>query len=127
MSDAIAPPTETKRVPGTTIGNQPSGTSARSSRSRLRPGFDGAAALLHVDGEDPIHVGEAQHLAARVLRGVAVAAPETAGEHAARVRTGQPGHDIFDTARVRYRGAARGGAAPTREQLGRRAERFVTH
>ena len=37
MSDAIAPPTVTKRVPGTTIGNQPSGTSARISVSRLTP------------------------------------------------------------------------------------------
>ena len=127
MSDAIAPPTETYRVPGTTIGNQPSGTSARSSMSRLVPASTVQRPFCDVDGEDPIHVGEAQHLAARVLRGVAVAAPEPRASTPRAFGRVEPGHDIFDTARVRYRGTARGGAAPTREQLGRRAERFVTH
>jgi hypothetical protein len=43
MSEAMAPPTVTCRVPGTTIGNQPSGRNTRSNISRLTP-----ASTVHV-------------------------------------------------------------------------------
>ena len=54
MSDAIAPPTVTKRVPGTTIGNQPSGTNAAQQRVEAHAGFDRAPALLEVDLEHAV-------------------------------------------------------------------------
>ena len=48
--------------------------------------FDRAPPLLHVELEHAVHVGEPQHRAAGVLRGIAVTATEATREHATRTR-----------------------------------------
>ena len=56
-SEAMAPPTVTCRVPGDTIGQSPSGTRVRISRSRLTPACTRARAAVEVDVEDPVEAG----------------------------------------------------------------------
>ena len=52
--------------------------------SRLTPASDGDGALLDVDGEDAVDAGAEHDVAARVLRGVAVAAAEPTRDDAPR-------------------------------------------
>ena len=77
-------------------------------------GLDRAPTFLHVEREDAIHVGEAQHFTAGVLRGVAVAAAEATREHAAPRSAGSSGRPPLRRAGAarRWRGSGRCDPSP---------------
>ena len=83
MSAAIAPPTVTWRVPGVTGTNQPSGTSERMSASRLTPASTRTTPRSRSMSRTPASAVRVEHGAAGVLRRVAVAAAEPAGDQPA--------------------------------------------
>ena len=85
MSEAIAPPTVTWRVPGTTRGNHPSGRNTRMSISMLTPASTVQVPLVGVEVEDAVELRAAHDVAAAVLGRVAVAPAEPPRHDAARI------------------------------------------
>ena len=81
MSQAIAPPMVTCRVPGSTGTHSPSGSAARISWSRLTPRVDVDQVGVAVHRVDPVQRGHVDDEAAAVLRVVAVGAAQSAGDH----------------------------------------------
>ena len=124
MSAAIAPPTVTRRVPGVTGTNQPSGTNRSMRVSRLTP----APTVIRPASRSTAWTASSQVAssdgAAGVLRGVAVAAAQAAGHETAttaadRDARRRDGHGLVDDGRVDGVddvGRRRGGTAPAGQQ-----------
>jgi len=80
---AMAPPMVTWRVPGDTGTNQPDGSPATISCSRLTPASQ-LASPSPGPVDEPGQLGGGDHDAAAALRGVVVAAAKPAGDQAGR-------------------------------------------
>ena len=127
-SAAIAPPTVTRRVPGVTGTNQPSGTSVRMSASRLTPASTRTTPVLEVDVVDAGERGGVEHGAAGVLRRVAVAAAEPARDERRAARHARAAVDVAPwSAASTTVGRGRRGAAPAGEELDRAPAAAVSH
>ena len=83
-SAAMAPPTVTCRVPGETGTNQPCGSPATMSCSRLTPASQVTTPAAGSRAPDPVQPGGRDHHPARGLRGVVVAAAKAPGNDAGR-------------------------------------------
>ena len=94
---AMQPPTVTNLVPGVIIGNQPRGAKSSMICSRLTPASQVRTPAAGVEAEVAVEPPQAEHLAARVQRGVAVAAAEAARDGSPvlmRPLAGEPGGDL---------------------------------
>ena len=128
MSAAMAPPTVTRRVPGVTGTNQPSGTKRSIRVCRLTPAPTVITPGVEVGRVDGVEPGGVEDGAAGVLGGVAVAAAQAPGDQAPaapdRGGRGRVGHGLVDDVGVHgvdHVGRRRRGAAPAGQQLPVRA------
>ena len=86
-------------------------------RVEAHAALDGDGALVDVDREDRVEVAARQHVAAGVLRGVAVGTTQAPRDHAARARRGDLGDDVFEDRPVGARSRASARCAPNRRAV----------
>ena len=116
----MAPPTVTMRVPGVTGTNHPRGTSRSIRVCRLTPAPTVTTPDAEVHVVDGVQPGGVDHHAPGVLGGVAVAAPEAAGDDPPTRAAGghRLGHGPVDDVGMDgpdHLGGGGSGAAPPRE------------
>ena len=84
MSEAMAPPTVTCRVPGETTGQQPERHQGAHQPVEADAGLHRGPAPSQIYVEDAVEAGRDDHVATCVLGGVAVAAAQASGDDASR-------------------------------------------
>ena len=121
MSQAMAPPMVTCRVPGSTGTHSPNGSAAFISVSRLTPASTSTMRVSPLIEWMRVQRRHVDDQTAAVLGVVAVRPAQPAGDHATGAGVGDLGHRLGDhlgVARRQHLGDRRGGAAPAGQPLG---------